>query len=242
MGRLYAVDAGSGAARWTRDIAAGRRRVVFAPVHAGTLIVASFTTFDGPLSGGLVAFDRTGRRRWTYRFDAGAGAAGPPLVVGGVVVVARTDGRIDMVRPASGRRVWALGPEASIPSGTGRDIRALASRGDWLVVTSLRGPIRAYDVRGRRQRWEYVDSPADAVALRARVHGDQLYVPYSDGSLLALDLETGAERWRTVDGTQSFDWPPTASATSIFAAAADALWAFDLHSLEAAPRQEPHHR
>ena len=242
MGRLYAVDAGSGAARWTRDIASGRRRVVFAPVHAGMLIVASFTTFDGPLAGGLVAFDRTGRRRWTYRFDAGAGAAGPPLVVGGVVVVARTDGRIEMVRPASGRRVWALGPEASMPSSAGRDIRALASRGDWLVVTSLTGPIRAYDVRGRRQRWEYVDSPADAVALRVRVHGDQLYVPYSDGSLVALDLETGAERWRTVDGTQSFDWPPTASATSIFAAAADALWAFDLHSLEAAPRQEPHHR
>ena len=160
MGRLYAVDAVSGALRWTRDIAAGRRRVVFAPVHAGTLIVASFTTFDGPLSGGLVAFDRTGRRRWTYRFDAGAGAAGPPLVVGGVIAVARTDGRIEMVRPASGRRVWALGPEASMPSGTGRDIRALASRGDWLVVTSLKGPIRAYDVRGRRQRWEYVDGPS----------------------------------------------------------------------------------
>ncbi len=41
------------------------------------LIVASFTTFDGPLSGGMVAFNRAGRRQWTHRFDAGAGAAGP---------------------------------------------------------------------------------------------------------------------------------------------------------------------
>jgi outer membrane protein assembly factor BamB len=129
-----------------------------------------------------------------------------------------------------------------MPDGTGRDIRALATRGDWLVVTSLTGPIRAYDVRSRRQRWEYVDSPADAVALRVRVHGDQIYVPYSDGSLVALDLETGAERWRTGDGTQSFDWPPAASATSIFATAADRLLAFDLPPLETAPRREHDHR
>ena len=98
MGRLYAVDAVSGVVRWTRDIAAGDRRVVFAPVQAGPLIVASFTTFDGPLSGGLVGFDRTGRRQWTHRFDAGAGAAGPPLVLGDAVAVARTDGHIEVVR------------------------------------------------------------------------------------------------------------------------------------------------
>jgi len=243
MGRVYAVDAVSGTVRWTHDVAAGNRRVVFAPVHAGTLIVASFTTFDGPLSGGLVGFDRTGRRRWTHRFDTGAGAAGPPLVVGGGVVVARTDGRIEMVRPASGRRLWVLGPEASSADGAGgRDIRALASRGDRLVVTSLTGPIRGYDLRGRRQCWAYIDSPADAVALRARAYGDELYVPYSDGSLVALDLRTGTERWRTTGSSHSFDWPPAASATSIFASAADALWAFDLHPLETARRQEPDHR
>ena len=232
MGRLYAVDAASGAVRWTRDIADGTRRVVFAPVHVGPLIVASFTTFDGPLSGGLVGFDRTGRRRWTHRFGAGAGAAGPPVVLGNVVAVALTDGHIEVVRPASGRRVWVLGPDASSPGGAeGRDIRALASHADQLVATSLKGPIRAYDVHSRRQRWEYGDSPTDAVALRVRVYGDQLYVPYSDGSLVAVDLRTGNERWRTNDSRQSFDWPPAASATSIFASAAEALWAFHLHAL-----------
>jgi outer membrane protein assembly factor BamB len=238
-GRLYAVDALSGAVRWTRDVAHGRRRVVFAPVHVGPLIVASFTTFDGPLAGGLVAFARTGRRRWTHRFGAGAGAAGPPVAAGNAAAVARTDGHIDVVRPASGRRIWGLGPAAAFAGGApARDIRALASHADQLVATSLNGPIRAYDLGSRRQRWEFGDGPRDAVALRVRVQRDRLYVPYSDGSLVALDLETGAERWRTTGSGQSFDWPPAASATAIFAPAAETLWAFHLHPLDTAPRPE----
>ena len=106
-----------------------------------------------------------------------------------------------------------------------------------LVATSLKGPVRAYDVRSRRQRWEFDDGPADAVALRVRVCGDQLCLPYSDGSMVVLDLQTGRERWRTQDGGQ-FDWPPAASATSIYASAGEALWAFDIHPLEAAPGLE----
>ena len=238
MGRVYAIDAGSGALRWARDVASGTRRVVFAPIRAGALIVASFSIFDGPLSGGLIAFDRTGKRRWMRRFDGNAGAAGPPLVLGNLVVVARTDGRIEAVRAASGRRAWAVGPEVSPPREAGeRDIRALATRGEQLVATSLKGPIRSFDMRDRRQRWEYGDGPADAVALRVRAFGDQLYVPYSDGSLVAIDLRTGRELWRTADVGRSFDWPPGASATSIFAAAADSLWAFHRQPIETAPRQ-----
>jgi len=234
MGRLYAIDAVSGALRWTRGIAIGERRAVFAPVQAGRLIVASFTTFDGPLSGGMVAFNRAGRRQWMHRFDAGAGAAGPPLVARDVIVVARTDGRIEAVRPASGRRAWMLGPEASSPDGAaGRDIRALALHVDQLVATSLKGPVRAYDVPSHRQLWEFDDGPTDAVALRVRACGDQLYLPYSDGSMVVLDRRTGLERWRTQDGGQ-FDWPPAASATSIYASAGEALWAFDIHPLEMA--------
>jgi outer membrane protein assembly factor BamB len=134
--------------------------------------------------------------------------------------------------------MWVLGPEASSPNdAAARDIRALASYLDLLVATSLKGPVRAYDVRSRRQRWEFGDGPPDAVALKVRTYGDQLYLPYSDGSIVALDLQTGAERWRTRDGGQ-FDWPPAVSARSIYASAGEALWAFDIHPLETAPGLE----
>ncbi len=239
MGRLYALDAVSGAVRWTRDVTAGERRVVFAPIRAGALVVASFTAFDSPPSGGLVAFDRAGRCRWRHRFDAGAGAAGPPVVVGDVVVVGRTDGRIEAVRPDSGRRAWMLAAEASPPDDMGgRDIRALASSARQLLATSLKGPIRAYDVRGRQQRWAFDDGPIDAVALRVRVYGDQLYVPYTDGSLVAIDVRTGTEHWRIGPAADSFDWPPAASATSIVASGAGALWAFNIQPLESDARPE----
>jgi len=228
MGRLYAIDAASGALRWSRSIADGERRALFAPVNAGGLIVASFTMFDEALCGGVAAFDRNGRQRWMRRFD-GAGAAGPPIVARGVVLVARTDGRIEAVQSASGRRLWVLGPEASMPDGApARDIRAIASHADRLIATSLKGPVRSFDVRGQRERWAFVDGPDDAVALRIRVHGDRVYVPYSDGSIVALDVRTGTERWRTPDNTQ-FDWPPAASSRSIYASGGEALWAFDLH-------------
>ena len=231
---MYAVDAVSGALRWRHDVAGGRRRVVFPPVRAGALIVASFTGFDGPLSGGLVALDRIGRRRWIHRFgDGAAGAAGPPIVWDGTVVVARTDGRIEAISSATGRRLWGLAPERPSPPGEpGRDIRALASQAGVLVVTSLTGPVRAFDIRGRRPRWTYAGGPVDAVALRVRVFGDRLYVPYSDGSLIALDLHTGRERWRADRDRDSLDWPPAATAGSIFAAGAEALWAFDPHPFE----------
>jgi glucose dehydrogenase len=237
-GRLYAIDAESGAVRWTHRIVSGERRAVFAPVHAGGLIVASFTNFDGALTGGLAAFDRSGRRRWLHRFAAGTGAAGPPVAARDAVIVARTDGRIEAVRPASGRGAWVLRPEATSPDGaTARDIRALASDGNRVVATSLTGPVRAFDLHSRRQVWEFGKGPADAVALRARAYGGQLYLPYTDGSILALDLRTGLERWRTRDAGQ-FDWPPAASATSIYASAGDALWAFDMHTLPATPGLE----
>jgi len=234
-GRVYAIDAVSGALRWLRSVVEGQRRVVFPPVHAGASIVASFTTFDGPLSGGLISFDRAGRRKWIHRFEKGAGAAGPPIVVGGHVVVARTDGRIEAIGAATGRRLWALAPEAASATGAPeRDIRALASEAGILVVTSLRGPVRAFDARSRRQRWAYTDSPADAVALRVRAFGDRLYLPYSDGSLVALDLRTGRECWRA-DSRHSFDWPP-AVMTGIFASGAEALWALESRPIESATR------
>ncbi len=238
-GRVYAVDAVSGALRWRRDVASGERRVVFPPVRAGALIVASFTRFDGSLGGGMLAFDRAGRRRWIHRFEDGVGAAGPPVVWGGTVVVARTDGRIEAIGASSGRRLWSLAAEATTPGGAyQRDIRALASHAGILVVTSLRGPVRAFDVRDRRQRWTYAGGPADAVGLRVRAYGDRLYVPYSDGSLVALDLRTGQERWRTDRRLDSFDWPPVAIDASIFASAQDALWALDPPPVGPAPRPD----
>jgi outer membrane protein assembly factor BamB len=244
MGRLYALDAATGALRWRRDIAAGERRAVFAPAWIGEVVVATFTTFDGALAGGLAAFDRRGNRRWTRRFAAGVGAAGPPAAVGSRAVVARTDGGVEVVEAASGRTVWTLAPEPPTRGvAAERDVRALTSVGQQLVVTSFHGPIRAFDARTRRQRWEYSGGPLDAVALRVRGYGDHVYVPYSDGSLVALDGKTGLECWRIGPDAGAYDWPPAVAPGSVLAGGSHALSAFDRDPHEvAAGRSRPPRR
>lgn len=235
MGRLYALDTVTGALRWRRDIAAGERRAVFAPAWVGELVVAAFTTFDGALAGGLAAFDRRGNRRWTRHFAAGIGAAGPPIAVGHLAVAARTDGGVEIVEPASGRTVWTLPPESSTRASSGqRDIRALTSLGRLLVVTSFHGPIRAFDARTRVQHWEYSGGPLDAVAMRVRGYGGRIYVPYSDGSLVALDGTTGLEVWRIGPEAGSYDWPPAAGSEAVFAGGSHALCAFGNEPQDAA--------
>jgi hypothetical protein len=192
------------------------------------VVVATFTTFDGALAGGLAGFDRRGSRRWTRRFAAGVGAAGPPAAVGSRAVVARTDGGVEVVEAASGRTVWTLAPEPATRGITAeRDVRALTSLGRQLVVTSFHGPIRAFDARTRRQQWEYTGGPLDAVALRLRGYGGHVYVPYSDGSLVALDGKTGLENWRIGPEAGSYDWPPAVASGSVFAGGSHALSAFD---------------
>jgi outer membrane protein assembly factor BamB len=233
MGRLYALDAATGALHWRREIAGGERRAVFAPAWVGDLVIATFTTFDGALAGGLAAFDRRGNRRWIRHFAAGVGAAGPPAAVGHDAVVARTDGGVEVVEPASGRTIWTLAPEPSTGGAASeRDVRALTSLGQRLVVTSFHGPIRAVDAGTRRQQWEYRGGPLDAVALRVRGYGGRIYVPYSDGSLVVLDGATGIERWRIGPEAGSYDWPPAVGSGCVLAGGSHALSAFGC---------EPHH-
>ena len=227
-GRLYAVDLDSGRPRWIRDVAPGERRAVFAPVEVATAIVAAYTTFDGPLSGGVVAFDAQGRRVWRRTFGAGVGAAGPPVAIGRDVAVALTDGHVAVIDAATGRRRWTI--EAAAGRSTGaparRDIRALAASGDVLAVSSLSGDVRGYDVRTRRQRWRYAGGPADAVVLRMSADDTHVYLPFTDGTLVAIAV-CGIEAWRGGGADDAHDWPPASDAGHVFAARARSLAALD---------------
>ena len=235
--RRCRVGRGSLDARRSRP---GTRRVVFAPVHAGPLIVASFTTFDGPLSGGLVGFDRTGRRRWTHRFGAGAGAAGPP-------VVARQRRRRRAHRRAhrsGATRVWPT----RVGAGSGRVVAGRRGRTRHSRARLARRPARRDVAERSDPRLRRPQSPA-ALGVRRQPRGRRgLEGPRVRRPALRARTPTAPSsrsicgRGRSAGGPatsrQSFDWPPAASATSIFASAAEALWAFDLHPLETAPRQE----
>src|SRR5262249_37385875 len=87
-GRLYAIDRRSGHARWAHRVDAGAETTVFAPVADEEMVVAGYTTFAAPQTGGVVALDAaTGRLRWRMPFPVAAGAMPDAGWSGGLAIV-----------------------------------------------------------------------------------------------------------------------------------------------------------
>ena len=217
-GTIFAIDTASGRLRWSRRLAPAERTSVYPPVLADGRVIASYTTFGVSFRGGVVAFDRHGRRLWRLPLPPGAGAGGAPLVAGDTVAVPRTDGLVEGLSVADGQPRWKL--PAAVPRDPhqelARDIRPLARAGELLVVGSLTGDLVAYDLRDRRERWRYADGPDGAAALRLRVGGSTVFAPFTDGSLVAIDALTGRERWRAGGAGAPMEWPPATDGRLVF--------------------------
>jgi outer membrane protein assembly factor BamB len=223
-GDLYAIDAGTGALRWTRRMTATGGAAVYPPIVAGGRIVAAFTRFDGRLAGGVAAFAMDGTPLWTRALPAGTGATGPVVMDRTTAIVATTDGTIRAFSIVDGAPRWVLPPiRGAGPDTGGRDIRALATSGRVLVAGSLSGALVAYDLDTRRQRWRYDDGPESAAALRLVADGTHVYAPYTDGSLVAVSVATGCERWRTEPMANALEWPPSVAGRRIVAAGSTAV-------------------
>jgi outer membrane protein assembly factor BamB len=228
-GTIFAIDTASGRLRWSRRVAPmlvpASRSTVYPPVMAGGHVVVSYTTFGVPFRGGVMAFDRRGRRLWRLPLQSGAGAGGPPLVAADTVVVPRTDGPVEGLGLADGQPRWTL--PAAVPRDPrqelARDIRPLAHASGLLIVGSLTGDLVAYDLRDRRERWLYADGPEDAAALRLRASGSTVFAPFTDGSLVAVDAATGRERWRAGGADAPMEWPPATDGQLVFVSADGAI-------------------
>jgi len=229
-GTIFAIDAASGQLRWARRVATAARTTVHPPALANGRVVASFTTFGAPFGGGVAAFDRRGRRLWRAPFDPGAGAGGAPLIVDATVVVARTDGPVEALGLADGRRRWAL--PGAVPRNRrqelARDVRPLALAGGRLVVGSLSGDLAAYDLRDRREHWRFDAGPDGAAALRIRSDGSTVFAPFTDGSLVAIDAGSGRERWRAGGPDAPMEWPPATDGDLVFVSGEGAITALSL--------------
>lgn len=244
-GHLYALDAASGALRWTRRLTASRTAAVYPPVVADRRVIAAFTGFDGRLSGGIAAFDLDGARLWTRRLPAASGATGTVTIDGSTAIVATTDGTIRAFSVDSGAARWTLPPgrRSRSDQGGGRDIRPLARSGRVLVVGSLDGELIAYDLDTRRALWRYAEGPDGAAALRLAADASHVYAPYTDGSLVAVALHTGRERWRTSSTPDALEWPPLPRGERLVAAGSTAVVALsvavaDPDAARSAPAQE----
>jgi len=239
-GHVYAVDVVSGRATWTWSIGGGIATLVYEPVLDRGLLVAAFATMTAPTSGGVVALDAsTGAERWRTEFPAlpngiGVGAAGKPLAVGDLIVVANRDGSIHALARDDGAPVFVIAgldrrllPDSPVPGlpGPRPDFRALASSGRSLFAGSLTGYVVAYDLDTRRERWRHLGGQNGSIGFHLAADAQAVYFPAFSGRLTAVSTANGVERWRIGDGLNTFLFPPALAGDRAYATAFTGFYA-----------------
>jgi outer membrane protein assembly factor BamB len=231
-GRLYALKVSDGGVRWSAQAADAASTTVFQPVIDDDAVVAGYSTFGRPITGGLVVVDRvSGRERWRREFprgspDAATGFAGGPVVTGDVVIVASGDGQIHGFDRVTGLPRWVL-PRVTRADGRtqDRDWRALAVSGSSLIAGSVTGVLTMFDVSvGRevgmvREKWRYAHPEGGSIALRITADERSVYVPHLGGLLVALDIRDGRKRWEIGGFNDGFNWAPAVVGGAAYAAA-----------------------
>jgi len=222
-GRIYAVSSTSGELAWSTVIGNDGHTTVFQPVTDGTDLVAGYTTRLAPNRGGVVLLDPvTGTERWRATFPPasdpllGTGSAGNPTLAGDVVIASSGDGTIYAFDRAKGFVRWTIPPipglapilqgPLPLPDTPGPDYRPLARTWQTLFVGSLKGPVIAYDLTTRREKWRYDDPQSGSVSFGLVSDDRCVYVPFASGYHVALDQFTGVKRWQTADARAGFVW------------------------------------
>lgn len=202
-GVLRAVSAARGDSVWARDLGAP---INSTPARVGNVIVV--TAQDGAVIGVDAA---TGVERWRWRFGAtrplawawanGDYWSASPVPAGSDrVVVAGQDGTVALLSAKNGKVRWRATHE-------GRVRATPLVVGDTVISAGFDGIVSAWALRDGHRLWRFA---TEGAALRSETFGfdrrsiqsgpvasdGQLFVGARDGYLYALDLHTGAQRWR----------------------------------------------
>ena len=225
-----------------RGRAGRRRRPTVHSVRAGRrggLVVAGYTVFAAPDTGGVVAVDaETGVERWRFRFpvpDADSRdvhLAGGPVVTADLAIASSGDGRVWAIDLVTGTLKWSLppldGPTDGIITTTDRDMRGVSMAGGHLIVGSLTGYLTAYELSSQRQVWQLRQGWLGSLSWRDFTSADgTVYVPFLSGFLHAIDAATGEVLWKTRDYRRGFSWPVAVAGDRVIVAASSGVWALD---------------
>jgi outer membrane protein assembly factor BamB len=117
--------------------------------------------------------------------------ATPPIVVGGMVIVADADGAIQAVKRETGALVWRqteLSPEAP-PAPMG-----LAGAEGRLIVATGQNSVAALDLAQGKKLWQV--TVAALTRGQPAIANGYAFVTLTDGSLVVLDIKDGKTLWR----------------------------------------------
>lgn len=178
-GGLLALDAGTGARKWT--FTAPSAFMVRAAAGQGLVYIAD-------RNGTLYGLDTTiGAKRWSL--STGASVYGcDPVFAGGRVYVANLDGTLCAVNADSGALLW----RSPVTDFSLNQPQPLAVAGGTVYALGSDGSLHAFDASSGVKRWaggtEFSNAPA--------VAGGSVYIADVQGVLHALDATTGSETWK----------------------------------------------
>jgi MYXO-CTERM domain-containing protein len=250
-GKVFGVDAATGAPRWSYDLGAGLSRnlswLYAAPAIADGVVYLGvqrrFAALDAATGRELWAHDPSVNGYWLSSYSSAG-------VSGGVVVAAFARGYDGVVAwdALDGRELWRVpAPLATAVNS------AIAIDGETLFFGNSETAMHAVDLVSpmgpRWSRWskKIVASAHNwtyGIMASAALAGGRVIVPTLFGSLVALDRASGAELWRhgvdpTVfrpvhymgSGTEAFVAAPLVTGDVVWAGGADGvLYAISLDS------------
>jgi outer membrane protein assembly factor BamB len=197
------------------------RTTVYSPMVVGPMVVAGFTEFSLPGTGGVVAMAAdTGRVLWKRYYPPpddptlATNFAGGPVIHNDEVLASSGDGVIYAFERMSGEIKWALPRLTSTTRAVAspdRDYRPLTVANGTLVAGSLTGVVTGFDLATRQEKWRFHDVWVGSTAFRNRSAEGVAYIPYLSGMVIALDAKSGTELWRMGEWFAGLIWPPAFS-------------------------------
>jgi outer membrane protein assembly factor BamB len=192
-GQLVALDAGSGAVIWNKDIGAPARQ---APAASGDVVVA--VTQTGEVH---AAAQGDGEERWTYSGiaeNSGLLAFANPAIAGGTVIVPFTSGEVMALDLKSGEPKWIEGVTRSYRTRAVSGFADVAASpvvaGDMVYASGVSGRLVASKLRTGERVWEQ-----DVGSLHTPVvSGGAVFLIDIEDRMVAIDRRNGEALWRTV--------------------------------------------
>jgi outer membrane protein assembly factor BamB len=197
-GAVTARDVATGTQLWSRRLSGV---VITTPAWAGNTIIVTEVPAVGSDFSGVAALDAaTGAVKWERRLD-GAGNTSPS-VVGTSVLVSYGTVTVARLRLSNGRPVWTAAlPPGGVSSPTSDGVRVYVSDSGGTEVTAL--DIHRGAVLWRRLLPGTEGGTTDGFAP-ASINGN-LYAPFTENGVVALDAATGKVLWHTQIG-ETFWW------------------------------------
>ena len=221
-GRLLALSAVDGERAWTRDLGP----VVTSPTVVDGVV---FVGTGGPEPAVHAVDARTGADLWRVRVDAAPRQS--PTVVDGTLYLTSRRGRVRALAAGSGGELWTAGTGVGSPPVVVDDTVYVWRDGG--PVSGLDTPggdrqpgrVCALDALDGSRRWSFETDDTQRGSLTVADGAVFVGTAAPDGTLYALDTDSGTVAWQAgVDGAVRH--PPTVAGDGLYVAADGSLRAY----------------